>query len=122
MKLSNQSHTKRDPRYDGPYGCSVGATLSVIGGRWKPRIIFQLMETEVLRFGQFRKAIPEVTQKILTAQLRELEEDKIISRKVYPEVPPRVEYRLTDYGKSLEPVMLLLRDWGADHIDKTGVK
>lgn len=115
-------NTEQDPSYDGPYGCSVGATLSVIGGRWKPKIIFILMHNGVMRFGEMRKEVPEVTQKILTAQLRELEEDGIIKRKVYPEVPPRVEYSLTDYGKSLEPVMLAMRDWGASHIEKTGGK
>ncbi len=78
------------------------------------------MHNEVMRFGEMRKEIPDVTQKILTAQLRELEEDNILHRKVYPEVPPRVEYRLTDYGRSLEPVMLAMRDWGASHIEKTG--
>ena len=101
---------------DGPYGCSVEATLAVIGGRWKPVIIFLLLQNEFLRFGELKKAIEGVTQRMLTNQLRELESDKIIDRKVYAEVPPRVEYSLTDYGRTLEPVMLAMRDWGADHI------
>ncbi|MEM0951778.1 MAG: helix-turn-helix domain-containing protein [Cyanobacteria bacterium P01_H01_bin.74] len=102
--------------YSHPYGCSVEATLSVIGGRWKPIIIFQLLQNKTLRFSQLQKAIDGVTQRMLTNQLRDLERDKVVSRKVYPEVPPRVEYSLTDYGRSLEPIMLAMRDWGAEHM------
>ena len=103
--------------YDHPYGCSVEATLSVIGGRWKPVIIFNLLQNDVLRFGELKRKINGVTQRMLTNQLRELESDKIISRKVYAEVPPRVEYSLTDYGRSLEPIMIAMRDWGANHMN-----
>ena len=102
---------------DHPYGCSVEATLSVIGGRWKPVIIFNLLQNDVLRFGELKKKINGVTQRMLTNQLRELESDKIILRKVYAEVPPRVEYSLTDYGRSLEPIMIAMRDWGANHMN-----
>lgn len=101
--------------FQSPYGCSVEATLSVIGGRWKPVILFKLMEEKVLRFGELRRLIPGVTQKMLTNQLRELEADGVIERKVYPQVPPKVEYRLTDYGCTLEPILLAMRDWGARH-------
>ena len=89
---------------DHPYGCSVEATLSVIGGRWKPVIIFNLLQNDVLRFGELKKKIEGITQRMLTNQLRELEKDKIVARKVYAEVPPRVEYSLTDYGRTLEPI------------------
>lgn len=102
---------------DGPYGCSVEATLSVIGGRWKPVIIFLLLQNEFLRFGELKKIIEGITQRMLTNQLRELENDKIINRKVYAEVPPRVEYSLTEYGRSLEPIMIAMRDWGAKHMN-----
>lgn len=102
---------------NGPYGCSVEATLSVIGGRWKPVIIFLLLQNDFLRFGELKKIIDGVTERMLTNQLRELESDKIVSRKVYAEVPPRVEYSLTDYGKSLEPIMVAMRDWGAEHMN-----
>jgi len=101
---------------DRPYGCSVEATLSVIGGRWKPVIIFNLLQNDVLRFGELKKKIEGITQRMLTNQLRELEKDKIIARKVYAEVPPRVEYSLTDYGRTLEPIMISMRDWGAEHM------
>ncbi|NQZ13922.1 MAG: helix-turn-helix transcriptional regulator [Alphaproteobacteria bacterium] len=102
---------------DHPFGCSVEATLSVIGGRWKPVIIFNLLENDVLRFGELKARINGVTQRMLTNQLRELEQDKVVSRKVYAEVPPRVEYSLTDYGRSLESIMVAMRDWGADHMN-----
>ena len=102
--------------FDAPYGCSVEATLAVIGGRWKPVIIFNLMHHGTMRFGELKKAIPDVTQRMLTNQLRELEADKVIARKVYAEVPPRVEYSLTDYGQTLEPIMFAMRDWGAEHM------
>ncbi|MDJ0626072.1 MAG: helix-turn-helix domain-containing protein [Candidatus Caenarcaniphilales bacterium] len=102
--------------YKKPYGCSVEATLAVIGGRWKPIIIFHLLENEVLRFGELKKSIPGVTQRMLTNQLRELENNGVIHREVYAEVPPRVEYSLTEYGRSLKPIMLSMRDWGAKHM------
>ena len=104
-------------RCDGPYGCSVEATLDVIGGRWKPVIIFLLLQNDVLRFGELKKIIDGITQRMLKNQLRELEEDKVVHRKVYAEVPPRVEYSLTNYGRSLEPIMIAMRDWGAEHMD-----
>ncbi len=102
---------------DGPYGCSVEATLAVIGGRWKPVIIFQLLQNDFLRFGELKREIDGVTQRMLTNQLRELEKDKVVNRKVYAEVPPRVEYSLTDYGRTLEPVMLAMREWGSEHMN-----
>lgn len=106
-----------EKNFGHPFGCSVEATLSVIGGRWKPIIIFKLMENEILRFGELKREIEGITQRMLTNQLRELEEDKVIARKVYAEVPPRVEYSLTEYGHTLKPIMFAMRDWGADHMD-----
>ena len=104
--------------YDRPYGCSVEATLSVIGGRWKPVIIFNLLQNDFLRFGELKRKIEGITQRMLTNQLRELEKDKVVLRKVYAEVPPRVEYSLTDYGRTLEPIMIAMRDWGAEHMEE----
>ena len=103
-------------KYYQPYGCSVSATVSVIGGRWKPVIIFQLMENDFLRFGELRRRIDGITERMLTNQLRELEQDKIVERKVYAEVPPRVEYSLTEYGRTLKSILLSMRDWGAEHM------
>ncbi len=101
--------------YEGKYSCSVEATLDVIGGKWKGVILFHLLDG-VKRFGELRRLLPEVTQRMLTLQLRELEEAGIIHREVYREVPPRVEYSLTTFGASLEPILLLMRDWGDDYM------
>ena len=103
--------------YSKPYGCSVEATLAVVGGRWKAVILFHLLDG-TKRFGELKRMIPGVAQRMLTNQLRELEEDGIITRKVYAQVPPKVDYSLTEYGKSLEPILLLMRDWGAEHSTK----
>ncbi|KQM17190.1 HxlR family transcriptional regulator [Sphingomonas sp. Leaf24] len=92
-------------------GCSVEATLSLIDGKWKGVILHHLME-ETMRFSTFRRRMPNVTQRMLTNQLRELEADGLVSRTVYAEVPPRVEYRLTDLGRTLTPVIEALRQWG----------
>ncbi|MFC4700515.1 winged helix-turn-helix transcriptional regulator [Glaciecola siphonariae] len=97
--------------YDWKTGCDVEATLSVIGGRWKPVLLFHLLK-ETRRFGELCKMTPNATQRMITLQLRELEEDGVIHRKVYPEVPPRVEYKLTAFGKTLEPLLLQMREWG----------
>lgn len=96
------------------YGCPVEATLEVIGGRWKGVLLYHLLDDRK-RFNQLRRLLPGVTQRMLTLQLRELESDGVIHRTVYAEVPPRVEYSLTDFGRSLEPILLLMRDWGEEY-------
>jgi DNA-binding HxlR family transcriptional regulator len=93
------------------YGCSVEATLDVIGGKWKGVILFYLLDGPK-RFSALQRHLPNVTQRMLTLQLRELESDGVIHREVYPQVPPKVEYSLTEFGQSLEPILLLMRDWG----------
>lgn len=98
-------------------GCSVEATLSLIGGKWKGVILYRLIDAPVLRFNALRRLLPKITQRMLTNQLRELEADGLIARKVYPEVPPKVEYRLTDYGLTLAPVIQNLKAWGDTHIE-----
>jgi DNA-binding HxlR family transcriptional regulator len=95
-------------------GCSVEATLALIDGKWKGVILHHLME-ETMRFSTFRKRVPNVTQRMLTNQLRELEADGLVSRTVYAEVPPRVEYRLTELGRTLEPVINALKRWSEEH-------
>lgn len=94
--------------------CPVTTTLSVIGGKWKPIILF-IIEEETKRFGEIKKMIPGITQKMLTQQLRELEQDGVIHRKVYPVVPPKVEYSMTEYGKTLSPILAAMAKWGASH-------
>lgn len=97
---------------------SVKVTLDVIGGKWKPLILF-LLKDDVLRFSELLKKIEKVTQKMLTQQLRELERDKLIKRKVYPEVPPKVEYSITEYGRTLLPIFRSMDKWGRQHPDQT---
>jgi len=92
-------------------GCAVEATMSVVGGLWKPVLVFHLLEGRV-RFNALCRLTPNATPRMVTLQLRELEADGVIRRIVYPEVPPRVEYELTPFGRTLEPVLISLRDWG----------
>ncbi|MFT8708886.1 MAG: helix-turn-helix domain-containing protein [Sporolactobacillus sp.] len=94
--------------------CPVEITLSVIGGKWKGVVLYHL-QNRPLRFNELRRLIPDVTQRMLTLQLRELEADGIIHREVYPVVPPKVEYSLTSFGKTLSPIILAMRQWGIVH-------
>jgi len=86
--------------------------LKVIGGKWKVLIVFHLCQNEVVRFGEMKRLIPGVTQRILTNQLREMEADGLINRKVYPEVPPKVEYSLSEVGSELKAVYMEMKKWG----------
>lgn len=95
--------------------CPVSATLELIGGKYKALILWHLAENK-LRFSQLNKLIPNATPKMLTQQLREMESQCLIHREVYPVVPPKVEYSLTDLGKSLLPVLIAMRDWGAEYL------
>lgn len=101
------------------YNCPVEATVEVAGGKWKPIIIFHLLRG-TCRFGELRKLTGNVTQRSLTLQLRQLESDGIINRVVYAEVPPRVEYSLTEFGETLAPVLHAMKIWGDTYIAKTG--
>lgn len=96
----------------------VNTTLRVIGGKWKPLLLWNLCE-QTLRFNEIMKQMPGVTQKMLTQQLRELEEDGLVHRKIYPVVPPKVEYSITDYGRTLKPVLTAMAEWGQKHPKKT---
>ena len=98
-------------RKAGRTGCAVEATLSVIGGVWKPVLVFHLLNGK-LRFNALCRVMPSATPRMITLQLRELEADGIVKRTVFPEVPPKVEYELTELGQSLAPVLLSMRDWG----------
>jgi DNA-binding HxlR family transcriptional regulator len=97
-----------------PSPCPVTTTLSVIGGKWKPIILFTIYK-ETRRFSEIKKLIPTISQKMLTQQLRELETDAIIHREVYPVVPPKVEYSLTEYGRTLMPILDAMVAWGEKH-------
>ena len=99
--------------------CPVETTLTLIGDKWKVLILRDLMDG-TKRFGELKKSIGTVSQKVLTAQLRDMEEKGLLTRKVYAEVPPRVEYTLTETGYSLKPVLDAMWAWGADYKAKNG--
>jgi DNA-binding HxlR family transcriptional regulator len=104
----------RHKRLDCSPGCAVEATLQLIDGKWKGVVLYHLFSA-TLRFNELRRLLPNVTQRMLTNQLRELEADGLIARKVYAEVPPKVEYSLSPRGRSLEPVIMALKAWGDAH-------
>ena len=95
--------------------CPVAATLELIGGKYTALILWHL-SGGILRFSQLKNAIPTATPKMLTQQLRELESQKLIHREVFPVIPPKVEYSLTELGRSLLPILVAMRDWGADYM------
>ncbi|MGD9154417.1 MAG: helix-turn-helix domain-containing protein [Bacillota bacterium] len=101
--------------------CEIEVAFGVIGGKWKPLILWCLGECHSLRFGQLQHLIPEITPRILTKQLRELEEYRLIERKVYPEVPPKVEYSITDRGRDAIPILDMMCEW-ADKYDYFGYR
>jgi DNA-binding HxlR family transcriptional regulator len=95
--------------------CPVTATMKVLGGKWKPILINAIYFTAPARFGELKRSVIGITQSMLTQQLRELEDDGIISRKIYAEIPPKVEYTLTDFGLTLSPVIQTLAEWGNEY-------
>lgn len=101
--------------------CPITAALDVLGGKWKVFILSYLAEHGTLRFGELKRLIPKVTQKMLAQQLKELEEAGLVNRRVYAQVPPKVEYRLTTHGKTLSPVLHALREWGTLHREVLGL-
>jgi DNA-binding HxlR family transcriptional regulator len=96
--------------------CPIEVTLDIIGGKWKGMVLHRLL-TGTTRFNELRRAMPKVTQRMLTRQLRELERDGLIHRRVYAEVPPRVEYSLTEFGSSLGPILMAMSDWGERYLE-----
>lgn len=109
----------RFSRFDCSPGCSVEAAVGLIDGKWKSVILFHLL-SGTLRFNEIRRHIVNVTPRMLTAQLRELEDDGLVLRKVYAQVPPKVEYSLSPLGRSMEPILLALKAWGDAHIGLYG--
>ena len=102
------------PPLADPNHCPVETTLGIVGGRWKALILFHLGQGPA-RFNVLRRLIPGVTQRMLTAHLRELEADGVVERRVFQVVPPHVEYSLTDLGRSLTPILEAMARWGAEH-------
>lgn len=111
-KKSNQSSVDDD--ICNFSGCPVSTAVDVIGGKWKVIILYHLRE-KTLRFGELKRSIPKITQKMLTQQLRELEKDKLVKRHVYAEVPPKVEYTSTELAEKLNPALDLLCAWGSEY-------
>lgn len=95
--------------------CPVTATMHVLGGKWKAILINAIYITTPARFGELKRSVKGITQSMLTSQLRELENDGIISRKIYAEIPPRVEYTLTEFGLTLSPIIQSMAEWGKEY-------
>jgi len=95
-------------------GCPVEYTLGLIGGKWKGVLLYHLIDGEK-RFNEFRRICPSITQRMLTLQLRELEADGLVHREVYHQVPPKVEYSLTPFGRTLVPIIQAMKEWGDEH-------
>lgn len=111
MSSTNQNYTIKNKTYS----CSFEITMDLIGGKWKPLILWHLGTKGTLRFNALRKIMPTITQKMLTQQLRELETDLLVKRTVYAQVPPKVEYVLTETGASLMPILSLMCNWGQNY-------
>ena len=105
-----------DDKRCGPYYCGIDAAMDVVGGKWKSLILWELHEKGVRRFGELKRGLPGISEKMLIQQLRELAEDGIVHREVYREVPPRVEYSLTTDGAALNAALEPLGRWGVDRI------
>lgn len=110
-RTTDSDRRRRYEAYDCSEGCPVEAALELIGGKWKGVVLYRLLNGPV-RFNELNRQVGNVTQRVLTKQLRELEADGLVLREVFPVVPPKVEYSLTDKGESLREIVLALRDWG----------
>lgn len=115
IKAMSENNCKIKELNGREYRCFFELALKIMGGKWKPIILFQLSLSGVMRFGDLKRGIPEITQRMLTKQLRELEADQIIHREVYREVPPKVEYSLKSQGTKLIPILLEMREWGVNY-------
>ncbi|MDG0794193.1 helix-turn-helix transcriptional regulator [Cohnella ginsengisoli] len=105
-----------------PGQCQFVVAMDSIVGKWKPTILYHLLQGKPLRFNELRRLLPDITQRMLTLYLRELEEEEIVKRVVYPQIPPKVEYSITEYGMSLSPVLEMLHRWGVAHIERKRLK
>lgn len=113
--IENQDiNTKKNIVFD-ENSCPVTATMKVLGGKWKSILINAIYFTSPARFGELKRSVVGITQSMLTSQLRELEDDGIITRKIYAEIPPRVEYTLTEFGLTLSPIILSMAEWGKQY-------
>ncbi|MFF4787844.1 winged helix-turn-helix transcriptional regulator [Streptomyces griseorubiginosus] len=104
----------------GPYICGIDAALDVVSGKWKGLILWELDAHRVRRFAELRRGLPGVSEKMLTQHLREMEEDGLVHREVYAQVPPRVEYSLTEHGRTLNQALGPLGTWGGERMRRQG--
>lgn len=111
---------RNNAKIDKPYSCGLGPAFDVIGGKWKAVLLWELHE-KPLRFGELKRRIPGITEKMLIQQLKEMETDQIVIRKAYNQVPPRVEYSLSEAGKTLNDSLDALADWGKRYAIKQGI-
>ena len=102
---------------EGNVKVGIETALDILVGKWKPVILFEIIKNDTLRFSELQRLIPDITKKMLTTQLRELEYHDIINRKVYAQVPPKVEYSITEYGKGLVPLLISMHKWGLLHLE-----
>ncbi|GGZ32822.1 winged helix-turn-helix transcriptional regulator [Streptomyces poonensis] len=106
----------------GPYICGVDAAMDVVSGKWKSLILWELHNYGTRRFAELRRGLPGVSEKMLVQHLREMEEDGLVHREVYPQVPPKVEYSLTEHGVSLNAALAALGEWGAERMRRIGAE
>ncbi|GAA4837663.1 winged helix-turn-helix transcriptional regulator [Paenibacillus vulneris] len=97
--------------------CKFETALEILVGKWKPVILLRLFSNGTMRFSELQKSIPDITKKMLTQQLRELEYHDIVHREIYHQVPPKVEYSITEYGKGMATILQALNDWGVAHVE-----
>lgn len=120
LKMNDNKKTRSCCASEGK-NCPVEATISLIGGKYKALILWKLMGG-TLRFSQLRGKVPRATPKMLTQQLRELERDGLVMRKVFPVIPPKVEYSLTEFGRSIAPVLQAMYSWGTGYLHERGLE
>lgn len=113
--IDNQELTTEKKFVFDENSCPVTATMQVLGGKWKAILVNAIYLTAPARFGELKRSVKGITQSMLTQQLRELEDDGVISRKIYAEIPPRVEYTLTEFGLTLSPIMQSMAKWGEEY-------
>lgn len=116
----NQSAAGLMTLRDKEYKCGIDVTLALVGGKWKASILWHLAQG-TMRFSDLQRQFSDTTRKMLTQQLRELEADGLVHRKVYPQVPPKVEYSLTEQGKTIFPILELMCDWGRSYVQESSL-
>lgn len=118
MQYRNTEEFPNQQKRQQDFNCSIGFTMTVIGSKWRAIILWHILNSQTLRYGQLKKSIPKISHKILSQELKRLEDDNLIKRVAYPTIPPKVEYSLTERGLSLETVLFELCEWGKKYMLK----